>query len=326
MIISRTPLRISLVGGGTDMPEFFRYEPGAVVSFTIDKYITVCVADKFDGSTRVSYSKTENVARPKLIKHDLVRETLRYTGQAGVEIVSIADIPGEGTGLGSSSAFIVGLLKALYGHAGRKTNIEPSFFASLAYDIEQRMCHRPVGKQDHYAAAYGGWHKFDFNPNGTVTAEPLPSGMDGLRRYAMRRMVLLYTGKTRSSSGILAEQGMNFADKKTRKIGMEMRDLAVSLWNDLKGGNWSVMGRYLHDNWILKKQLAWGISDTDMDWIYYAALEAGAMGGKLLGAGGGGFFLFDVPVDKQSDVVAATGLRQVLFNYAPEGSEIVERW
>lgn len=288
MIITRTPMRISLVGGGTDIPEFYKREFGAVVSFAIDKYIYVAVNRKFDGRTRVSYSQTENVDDPAELRHELVRETLAHFDLKGLEITSVSDIPGEGSGLGSSSAFTVGLCKALVKYMDGRINVHPSMFADVAYGIERSRCGKFVGKQDHYAAAYGGVHYFQFNPDESVHAELLPLKSDK-KFFLERDLMLFWTGQTRSAAPILEDQSARM--EHTEGVFMAanfLRDLALRMLDDFRVGDISHVGRMLHEGWKLKQAFAKDVTDTVMGMIYARAMEAGAIGGKLCGAGGGG--------------------------------------
>ena len=321
MILSKTPLRISLFGGGSDMPEFFQNEPGAVVSFCIDHYIYVGVNEKFDGKTRVSYSKTEVVDDPATLEHDLVRETLRHFDMKGLEITSISDIPGEGSGLGSSSAFTVGLATALIAHSGGNLNAHPSVFAQLAYGIERNLCGHLVGKQDHYAAAYGGVNYFQFNPDGTVNAEKIPL-TPALREFLEGHIMLFWTGRTRKANGILTEQAMNMHKD------LRFRDCAIlaGLAKDARGmfedGNFKGIGEMLDGAWYYKKKLA-SISNDEIDLIYSRAKLAGAQGGKICGAGGGGFLMLVAEPCDQKAIEEAIGLRRVYFQVEEHGSRVV---
>lgn len=323
MIITRTPLRISLIGGGSDIPEFYQREFGAVVSFAIDKYVYVAINQKFDGRTRVSYSKTENVAHYSELQHDLARETLAHFDLNGLEITSVSDIPGEGSGLGSSSAFTVGLCKAIVKCIDGRVNVHPSVFADLAFGIERGRCEHPVGKQDQYAVSYGGLHYFQFNQDDSVVAEALP-----LKGYAKsdleRSLMLFWTGQTRQANVILADQAVRMENNPSIfDATRAMRDGAILMRAGLIQGNVDFIGHQLHASWMLKRALSKYVSDTSLDSIYDRALLAGAIGGKLCGAGGGGFFLFWVPPNKHESVRKAIGLRQVPFRMVDRGSEII---
>lgn len=323
MIISRTPLRVSLVGGSTDVPAFYRQHGGAVVSFAINQSVYVSVNDKFDGKTRVSYSITENVDDPNELKHDLARETLKLFQAKGIEIVSVADIPGEGSGLGSSSSFTVGLLAAL----SKKINgsIYPKkMLAETAHTVETKLCrHIGVGKQDQYCVVYGGLHYYEFKQNEGVEVQPIFMSPEQ-REYLESHLMLLYTGTTRKADSILSDQEKNIqSSRESIEAGCALKEMAVNLAIDLQGGNFHVVGTYLHEGWKLKKRLSDAISSPNLDTIYAKAIECGALGGKLLGAGGGGFFLFFAEPKFHADIRTATELRQVEFKIEEKGSEII---
>lgn len=324
MIISRTPLRISLVGGGTDLPSFYqRHGGGAVVSTAIDKYVYVSVNKKFDGKTRVSYSRTENVDDPKDLQHDLVREALNLYNERGLEITSVSDIPGEGTGLGSSSSFTVGLLASLSGKTRSGTPWPPVMMAESAYSIEANLCGHPVGRQDQYAAAFGGFNLYSFT-NGNVSVQPIVVPKDGLE-HIERNLMLFWTGQSRSANEILRVQNARMRDNHPDVIayGIAMRDIAFELKDSLERGSYRVLGKALHLNWSMKKEMSVGISNDSIDALYNRAMETGALGGKLCGAGGGGFLLFYVPINYQEKVKAALGLQQVPFKFEKEGSKVI---
>ena len=324
MIITKTPLRISLVGGGTDIPEFYQRHGGAVISMAIDKYIYVSVNKKFDDGVRVSYSITENVNSVEELKHDIVRETLKlFQVYDGIEIVSVADIPGGGSGLGSSSAFAVGLNYALRRYTGRSVNYHPSTFAESAYSVERELCGHPVGKQDHYAASYGGFRYYQFNQDDTVFVSPLRLANDKMDEL-QSKLMLFWIGKTRHSNKILAEQARSIKENTMVEANAcAIHECAMSLYNDLCKNDISRVGISLHENWQLKKQLAMGITTREIDIYYDMAMEAGAEGGKLCGAGGSGFLLFYAPIDKHKDIEQVLGLRRVPFGINNIGATIV---
>lgn len=327
MIITRTPLRVSLAGGGTDMPGFYeKNDFGAVVSFAIDKYVYVSVNKKFDCRTRVAYSRVEDVEDIHDLKHDIARETLLAHGVKGVEITSTSDIPGEGTGLGSSSAYAVGLNLALRAYRGMSLNEHPGVYAEFAYQIERERCGHSVGKQDHYAAAYGGLHYYQFVKD-RVIAQFLNLNENQLH-WLEETLLLFYTGKTRSANVILKDQEENIS----RETGgawiaaKELRVMAVWLRNELETGNLDAVGEILRDSWELKKRMSGGISETWIDTLILKGINAGATGGKICGAGGGGFLLFAVPQGKQLDVEQVMGLngcQRVFFKIEPRGSQVV---
>ena len=291
MIISKAPLRISFVGGGSDLPAYFQKDVGSVVSVTIDKYVYVCVNKKFDGGIRVSYSKTENVSTVEQIEHPIVRESLRHFNiNNGIEIVTVADIPGTGTGLGSSSSFTVALCRALADYTGCSLGAQE--LAELAFYIEMDRCGAPVGKQDQYAAAFGGLNFIQFFSNGDVKVERLKVS-DGYLERLKKSAALIYTGRARSASAILKVQQHEIAndDQKwglTRKIVETSQRFLGLLQQEAPV---SKLAELLDISWRLKRAQSAGISDSELDTLYEKYIQAGLWGGKLLGAGGGGFFL-----------------------------------
>jgi len=322
LIISRTPLRISFAGGGTDLPAFWREEAGAVLSTTIDKYIYVVANRRFEPEIRVSYSKTEIVQNVADIEHDLVRESLRVTGlPSHLEILTMADIP-AGAGLGSSSSVTVGLLNALYAFQGKLRS--PEDLAHEACEIEIDIIGKPIGKQDQYAAAYGGFRFFQFEPTGAVRIEPVVCTPDRLAEL-QRNLILFFTGMTRSADSILELQSANISsDSVVRTHLHRMRDLAFELRSVVAGEHpLDRFGAILNEGWQLKKQAAEGITNPSIEGWYGKALGAGALGGKLLGAGGGGCLLFYCPYERQNQVRAAlSGLPEIHFRFEMEGSRI----
>lgn len=310
MIISKTPLRISFAGGGTDFKDYYKLNFGAVVSTTINKYIYVNVNKKFDDKIRVSYTKTEMVEEIDDLQHDLVKETLRLLGiHKGIEITTVADIPSKGSGLGSSSCLLVGLLNVLHRYKGDEVNNEQ--LAQEAYRIEVDILKRPIGKQDHYASAYGGLNLIKFNPDETVRVEPIKG-----KEYLQENFMMFYTGLTRNAAGILTHQIREINNKK--EILDKMRDLAIKLkdFNDF--------ANILHEGWQYKKLLAPNITNGFIDQYYKKAQDAGVLGGKLCGAGGGGFFLFYCEKEKQDNVRRAlSDLKEMQFRFEPEGSKII---
>lgn len=321
MIITQTPLRISFVGGGTDLPDYFRHNGGgAVISTAIDKYFFVIVKKRFDEMIRVGYSKTEIVDSPESLRHDLVREALKKVGVSqGVEISTMSDIPSEGTGLGSSSSVTVGLLNAIYCYAGKYQPAE--VLARQACEIEVGILSRPIGKQDQYIAAYGGLKELRFNEDDTVTVRDICLKEDVLGRLN-RNLMLFYTNVTRSASDILAEQKNNINN--TGEILGKMKGLVDELKGALKEKALDDFGRLLHRGWEYKKQLADKISNPYIDDLYARALEAGALGGKITGAGGGGFLLLYCPAEKQDKVRQALGhLRELNFSFERDGSKVI---
>lgn len=327
MIIARTPFRVSFLGGGTDLPDFWQEEEGAVLSTAIDKYMHITVNNRFDQSWRLAYSKTEIVDDASKIEHKIFRRVLEKYGALaksknggnGLEILSMADIP-AGSGLGSSSSFTVSLLHALKGHLGTFQSAED--LAREASEIEIVDLKEPIGKQDQYAAAFGGLRYIRFLPSGEVSAEPVIC-TDDTKRALENHMLVFYTGVTRSASGVLAEQKSN-TDKK-RETLRTMRDLAFRMKGSLeKNEAIQKSGELLHEGWKLKKTLASGITAGPIDEWYDRAMSAGAYGGKILGAGGGGFLMVLCPPDKQAAVRAELKeLRPVTMKFDSFGSRIV---
>lgn len=323
MIISKTPLRMSFVGGGSDLPSFYSINGGAVVSAAIDKYMYITVNRKFDSGIRASYSQTEEVEEAYQIKHPLIRACFKLVGiEGGVEMTSMADIPSHGTGLGSSSAFTVGLLHALYGF--KQVYVSAERLAAESCHIEIDICGDPIGKQDQYASAYGGLNYIRFQPDGTVAVEPIICSVETLRRL-QDHILVFYTGRGRSASALLTQQSMKSAnDKATQKTLARMASLAADLKTELEGNNLDGFGEILHENWILKRTLVDGISDAEIDNWYDAACRAGATGGKILGAGRGGFLMVFAPPEKHPAIAhALPGLRETQFRIDSSGSRII---
>jgi D-glycero-alpha-D-manno-heptose-7-phosphate kinase len=322
MIVSRTPLRISFVGGGTDLPSFYEDHGGAVVSTTVDKWIHVVVAPRFEGDVRVSYSRTEIVDSAAKVEHELVREAMRLAGvPRGVDVMTLADVPSRGTGLGSSSTVTVGLLNALYAFQGIYK--PPMRLAEEAARIEIEILGKPIGRQDQYAAAVGGFNFIEFLPKGGgVRVEPVICPRDTLKQL-QRSLLLFYTGRQRSADDVLQGQRDAVANGSAVVALQRMRDLAWDLRERLGSGDVDALTRSLSENWELKRSLAEGISDEEVDRWHETALGAGATAGKLLGAGGGGFLLLVVPPERQSSVRAALGdLREVPLRFSARGTHI----
>jgi D-glycero-alpha-D-manno-heptose-7-phosphate kinase len=322
MIISRTPLRISLVGGGTDLPAFYREEPGAVVSTAIRKYIYITVNPKFDSHIRASYSVTEIVDCVDEIRHELIRESLKLLNiGGGIEITSISDIPSQGTGLGSSSSYTVGLLNALYAYRNQLVGAER--LAREACEIEIRRCGKPIGKQDQYIAAYGGLQFIQFNPDGSVFTDPIVCEAS-TRGTLEASCLLLYTGLTRSADPILAEQGRNMENGRGRDGMRRMAGLAGELRRALASNDLEACGEILHESWMVKKAMAAGVSTPQIDEWYERARASGALGGKVSGAGGGGFLLLFAPPHAHGSICRALPeLRPVPIRLEPQGSKII---
>jgi D-glycero-alpha-D-manno-heptose-7-phosphate kinase len=320
MIVVRTPLRLSFFGGGTDFADYYRRQGGAVVSTAIDKYIFVIVKERFDEKIYVNYSQKEIVDQIDDLKHELVREAMRLTGlKRGIEITTLADVPSAGTGLGSSSSVTVGVLQALYTCQGRIVEVET--LARQACDIEIQRCGKPIGKQDQYIAAYGGMRLIRFLPDENVETELLGLGAS-LAQRLNRNLMLFYTNTTRASSSVLAEQQSNIPARLEHLDAMQ--DIAQRGVACLRRGSLDEFGQLLHENWELKKDLASGVSNASLDALYATARQAGALGGKIAGAGGGGFLLLYCPLDKQDAVREALGhLRELPFAFERDGSKVI---
>lgn len=325
MIVSRTPLRMSFVGGGSDLPSYYRRNGGAVLSTAIDQYIYVNVNRKFDSGIRVAYSKTEEVSSVAEVEHRLVRAVMEMLEiQGGIEITTIADIPAHGTGLGSSSSFTVGLIHALRTYLGLSADARELGRASCEVELER--CGEPIGKQDQYAAAYGGLNLIIFNPDDSVDVQPVPLA-DAMRAELESHIVCFYTGLLRSASSILRHQDEEVArSERKRRALARMVDLSFVLRDELLSGHISALGPILDENWALKKSLSDRVSSEKIDAFYAAARENGASGGKLLGAGAGGFLMFFAPPERHDAIeLALGGLRRVKFRPTAEGSKILFR-
>src|SRR5512145_864936 len=284
MIITRTPFRVSFVGGGSDMEAFYSRCPGAVLSTSINKYMYISSHRFFfPGQLRVKYSETETVNTIDELKHPLLKETMRKTGvKSGIEISSIADIP-AGTGMGSSSSFTVGLLHCLY--AVKRKYVTHEQLAREACEIEIDILGEPIGKQDQYAAAFGGLNIIHFQSNGDVQVEPLYIGNE-IYATLQQNLIMFYVGNQRKASDILSEQKKNASQVEKFNILKSMVLLVHDLRNSLYSEKLDEFGKILHENWILKQKLASQITNSQIDNIYEAGRQAGAVGGKLLGAGG----------------------------------------
>jgi D-glycero-alpha-D-manno-heptose-7-phosphate kinase len=320
MIITQTPLRIGLLGGGTDLPDFYREHGGRVLNCAIDKYVYVIVKQRFDDDIYVNYSKKEIVSRVDDLEHELVREAMRMTGVlTGVEITTLADIPSAGSGLGSSSAVTVGLLHALFAYRG--TQVTAQELAERACTIEIDRCGKPIGKQDQYIAAFGGIRDIHFGPGEEV--RPVEVGLSAAERRDLQRHILLfYTGITRSANTILAEQTANI--KATRDQLDLLRDLAGLAAGRLRCGDLDAVGEAMRKGWEAKRQLAAGVSNPQIDVMIERALGAGATGAKLTGAGGGGFLLVICPMERQRAVrQALADMRELPVKLDRLGSRIV---
>ncbi len=322
MIITRTPLRISFCGGGSDLPDFYRKHGGCVISTTINKHIYVTAQNSFDpGTVLLKYTSIEKVEEVKRISHPIFRECLRDYNLDSIELTSIADVP-AGTGLGSSSAFTVGLINVLNGFKGKKQDNE--FLARSACDMEIGRLREPIGKQDQYAAAYGGLNFIRFNEDDSVDIEPIKISKDD-KQYIQNNLLMMYTGKIRNASDILSTQRANMLnDSSSENNLIELCKICDKLREDLESGDLDSLGVALDSGWKLKKTLSSKISSRDIDDNYRIAIENGAAGGKLLGAGGGGFLLLYAD-EKYHDGIknALPNMRNVDIDFEDSGSEII---
>lgn len=322
LVTTKTPIRITFTGGGSDFPDFYRNNGyGAVLSSTINRYIYVTIARNFySNEYRISYSKTENaIKNVDNIEHPTVREALKFLGiEGGIQIISITEIPSRGTGLGSSSSFLVGLLLALHTWLGE--NVTPETLAREAYKIEREILREPGGKQDQYISAYGGINLMRFNHDDSVEMKPLILSREK-RKYLSENLMMYYTNKERSSAAIHKEQLNNIEDQSD--YYRKMRELAYKAYDALCKMDINELGALMEENWLLKKQLHNQISDDGIDHMYKIARDAGALGGKLMGAGGGGFMLFIVPPERQKEVSSALSeYRREYFEIDPFGSRV----
>ena len=324
MIITRSPLRISLGGGGTDLPSYYKRHSGFLIAGAIDKYVYITLHQTFVPDLIVKYSKMERVQHADQVQHPIIREAMRLVGVEGpyVEITSMADIP-AGTGLGSSGSFTTALLKAL--HSYRKNIVHPRELAEQACHIEIDLLKEPIGKQDQYIAAYGGLTCFQFLPNGQVEAKPLKIDSETLFNLE-DNLLLFFTGYSRSAGTILKEQ-----DDKSRHNNKEMTDnlhyvkeLGYQSQEALEIGDLHRFGELMNTHWERKKHRSGGMSNSDIDRWYQLAMENGALGGKLIGAGGGGFLMFyaDDKI-KLRHALTQAGLREVRFRFDFEGTKVV---
>jgi len=320
LIIVQTPLRISFFGGGTDFPSYFMEEGGCVLSSAIDKYIFLAIKERFDKKLRVGYTRTEMVDGIDEIHHELIREALRITGITnGVEITTMGDIPSEGSGLGSSSTVTVGALHAMYAYLGEIVSAER--LAREACTIEIETLKRPIGIQDQYIAAYGGMRFFEFLPEGEVKVENIGISPDA-RRSFNDNFLLFFTGVSRSSSSILTEQKSRIKDRIEEL--REIKQMAYQARKYVETENFDAIGELMHQSWELKKRLAGTVSNGSINDMYEAARSAGAIGGKISGAGGGGFLLLYVPYERQGRVRARLkDLRELPFRLEADGTKII---
>jgi len=321
MIISRTPFRISFTGGGSDLPSFYRRELGAVVSTSIDKYMYIAIHPFFDkNNIQLKYSKTELVNSINDIKHPIFREVLSLYNLKGIDLNSIADIP-AGTGLGSSSSFTVGLLNVVNAYLSKALSSEK--LAELACDVEINKVCSPIGKQDQYAAACGGLNFITFYGDESVNVEKIIMKPEK-KRELQDNLIMIHIGGEHSANEILKEQQQASASSREFKTQKQMVQQAFQLKSSLENNNIDDFGRYLHEGWLMKKTLSSGITNGYIDEIYKKGIKAGALGGKLLGAGGAGFLLFYCPTEKQDFFrKSMKDLNEMQFGFDSCGSKII---
>ena len=320
MIITQTPLRVGLVGGGTDLPDFYREHGGRVLNAAIDKYVYVVVKQRFDDEIYVNYSAKEIVSRVEDLEHELVREALHMTGiRGGLEITTLADIPSAGSGLGSSSAVTVGLLHALFAYRGRQITAEE--LAERACTIEIDRCRKPIGKQDQYAAAFGGICDLQFGPGDRVVVDQLAL-TPAVRRQVQDELLLFFTGTTRQANSILGEQKANIAERLAQLF--QLRDLAGEAAAGLRAGDVDALGATVNKSWAAKRDLASGVTNSAIDEAVEAAIGAGATGAKVTGAGGGGFLLVVCPLENQRAVRQRLAhMSELPIKIEPFGSRVI---
>ncbi|REK69582.1 GHMP kinase [Paenibacillus paeoniae] len=320
MIITKTPFRISFSGGGSDLPSFYEKYGGCVLSASINKYMYISIHPYFDAKyTSLKYSENEIVDDISKIKHKILNSVLNQKNISGVEISSTADVP-AGTGLGSSSSFTVGLLHALSCYEGKY--ISKAQLAEEACDIEINKLGAPIGKQDQYAAAYGGLNFIRFSRTGSVSVEPIVMKPETYMKL-QSNLMMFYTGTSRSANTILTEQKKNMSQEDKTNNLIQMCGLAEEMKTALEDNDLSSFGQIMNRGWTLKKTLASGISNPDIDRAYDIAMENGALGGKLLGAGGGGFLLFYCEQHNQEKLRTAIGLKKMNMKFEYNGSSVV---
>lgn len=321
MIISRTPFRISFAGGGSDLPSFYRKETGAVLSTSINKYMYIAIHPFFDKERiQLKYSKTELVDALDDIHHPIFREVLKMYNLTGVDLNSIADIP-SGTGLGSSSSFTVGLLNAVRAYLGKSTSGEK--LGQLACDVEINRVGSPIGKQDQYAAACGGLNFITFYGDETVNVEKIIMQPDK-KRELDENLIMVFVGGEHSANAILKSQSDAISDRTKFETQKRMVDLAYELRKSLENNLLDDFGHILHEGWLMKKSLTSGISTSYVDEVYNKGIKSGALGGKLLGAGGAGFILFYCPKEKQCAFrEQMRNVNEMSFHFDDFGSKII---
>lgn len=325
MIVTRTPLRIPLGGGGTDLPSYYRCYGGFLVSAAINKYVYITVNKRFDESVRVNYSRTETVDSAEAIEHPLVRESMRLLGlRRGLEIVSMADLPSN-TGMGSSGSFTVGLLQAL--HCYKREAVTPQQLAEEAYHIEAEVLGEPVGKQDQYIAAFGRVTAFEIDPSGQVEATPLDLPEEVIEQLESDLM-LFYTGIQRPASEVLSDQrqALDEGQAEAARSLHQIKTIGCQVMSALQAGDLSQFGALLHAHWEAKRKTSTKISNAAVDRWYEIGRANGALGGKLMGAGGGGFLMFYCPSRDKArlrQALAAEGLVEMRFAVDSDGSKVI---
>ncbi len=324
MIITRSPLRISLGGGGTDMPSYYCQYGGFLIAAAIDKYVYVTVMRPFTPGIYLKYSKLEHVDQVDEVQHPIIREAIRMLDfkTPQLEITTLADIP-AGTGLGSSGSFTTALLRALYAH--RRRLLHPNELAELACQIEIERLGEPIGKQDQYIAAYGGVTCFNFNPDGSVEAEPLKISMETLFNLE-DNLLLFFTGYSRSSSSILKDQQVRTgqADEEMLNNLHYVKELGYRSRQALEAGQTALLGELMHEHWEHKKRRSNNMSNPQIDEWYELGRKNGAVGGKLVGAGGGGFLLFYADDHRRlRQAMAHAGLEEVRFRFDFDGTKVL---
>jgi len=321
MIVSKTPLRVSLAGGGSDIPNFYESHGGAVVSLAINKNVYIACHKLYSGGINLSYSKTERVIAPSEISHPLIRETLLALGFAGdVEIGSFADIPASGTGLGSSSAFTVGLLNAMSTYMGKTLSAHE--LAEMACDVEINRCGEPIGKQDQFAAAFGGVNLMRFSRKGNVEVESLYSPR--VASFLESTLMLFDLGFGRKASEILARQSEAMKENDSIQRVVAIKNLVRPMVDAIVHADYVELGKIVHESWIQKRELAQGVSNIQIEEIHEHAMNSGALAAKVVGAGGGGFLLVVVRPDQKSDFRRKfKPIRELSFNVNETGSEVV---
>ncbi len=322
MIISRTPLRISFFGGGTDLPSFTKKEFGCVINTSINRYVYLVLHESFDNLHNIAYSKIEHVKKAEDIQNTRVKEIFKKLDiSKGLEIHSIGEVP-AGTGLGSSSSFTVGLLNLLYTHKNEIASQKQ--LAEEAGEIEIDILKEPIGKQDQYAAAFGGMNFIRFNPDGTVKLERIKAKKETLNEIN-KRILVFYLSKTRDASEVLIKQNSNVSsDEEKFNVMKKMKEICLKMKEELNNDKIDNFGRMLHQSWLYKRSLAKGISDPKIDEIYKRGLKAGATGGKVLGAGGGGFILFYCEPERQESLrKELKELKELKIKFGMWGTKII---